>query len=75
MAVMRNLTSFDQSSNQSKRVIEPEIDMRRPRPRASSATRIMALIRWMMPLGKIEVAAPRRAVARELEEAWPSSDR
>lgn len=75
MAVMRNLISFDQSPVGSKRVVEPEIDMRRPQFRASSSARIVALLQWMMPLGRIVVAPPRRAVARELEEAWPSSDR
>jgi hypothetical protein len=75
VAVMRSLAFLNQPSISSNRVVEPEIDMRRPQPRASSTMRMIALMRWLMPLGRIVIGPPRRAVEREMEEVWPSSDR
>ncbi len=57
------------------RVVEPELDMKRPTPRPSlvieNASR---LLRWLMPEGQ-RTGAPMRSVARELEEAFPTGDR
>lgn len=64
----------DYHSTRSTRVVEPELDMERPTPRPSvvleNASR---LLRWLMPEGQ-HTGAPMRSVARELEEAFPTSD-
>ncbi len=56
------------------RVIEPELDMSRPHLRTSSmAENLIRLIRWLTPQSGA-MRAPMRSVARELEEAFPTSD-
>ncbi len=61
-------------SSPAVRVVEPELDMKRPAPRPSilleNASR---LLRWLMPEGQ-RTGAPMRSVARELEEAFPTGD-
>lgn len=57
------------------RVIEPELDMARLRGRQPPAVNIFRqLIRKLVPAGQSSVHSPMRSIARELEEAWPSSD-
>ncbi|MGH7840790.1 MAG: hypothetical protein ACREQT_04645 [Candidatus Binataceae bacterium] len=73
VAVARGFTF--QKAGGSRRVIEPELDMKRFERRASTTGRILDLIRWLMPLGGVTVGTPKRSVERELEEAWPSSER
>jgi hypothetical protein len=56
------------------RPIDAEIDMRRPRPTRSKLSRaILRLLRWMLPEGDT-IAPPKRSIARELEEEFPSND-
>ncbi len=63
------------SSNQTSRVIEPELDMNRQSPRvAASVFWLRDLLRVFVPAGR-STAPPMRSVDRELEEAWPSHDR
>jgi hypothetical protein len=58
----------------SARVVEPELDMRRPAPRPSPVLdNISKLVRWLMPQTQA-TGAPMRSIARELEEAFPSRD-
>jgi hypothetical protein len=60
--------------NDGPRVVEPELDMRRPTPHHSPITQTLnRFIRWMMPPSST-TGAPMRSVARELEEAFPSRD-
>jgi hypothetical protein len=62
------------SINGATRVVEPELDMRRPAPNPSPITQTLArVIRWMTP-ERSAMRAPMRSVARELEEAFPSRD-
>ncbi len=56
------------------RVVEPELDMHRPVQRQFAiALGVLRLIKWLMPQSNV-TGAPMRSVARELEEAFPSSD-
>lgn len=56
------------------RVVEPELDMKRPTPRPSVVLEnAYRLLRWLMPEGQ-STGAPMRSVARELEEAFPRSE-
>jgi hypothetical protein len=48
--------------------------MNRFAQRDSVTARIIDLVRWLMPFGRTIIGTPRRAVARELEEAWPSGE-
>jgi hypothetical protein len=73
VAVARDFTY--QKQNSAGRVIEAELDMNRLARRPSTGGRILDLWRWLMPLGRNGVGTPKRSIERELEEAWPSSDR
>lgn len=58
--------------NESARIVEPELDMNRPRPEASTvATRLRDFIRWLVPINHM-VGTPMRSVDRERQETWPS---
>ncbi len=74
MAGMRKITSLSQPFiGHAGRVIDPELDMRRPDPRNSPLNRLYA---WALKLTSAkEAGSPRRAIARELEESWPAGDR
>jgi hypothetical protein len=57
------------------RPIDAEIDMRRHGPAPSKISRgFSRLLRWMLPEGDI-IAPPKRSIARELEEEFPTNDR
>lgn len=56
-------------------IIDPEIDMnRRVTRRPTILTRMLELVRWLMP-GEKSIVPPMRSVGRELEEFWPSHER
>jgi hypothetical protein len=56
------------------RPIDSEIDMRRHRPAPSKISRgFSRLLRWMLPEGDT-IAPPKRSIARELEEEFPTND-
>ena len=75
MAVVRGFIYTEPGSNRPARVVEPEMDMNRLRPQQSSAvSRLRELMRWLLPGAHNTVRPPMRSVARELEEAWPSSE-
>ena len=62
-------------ANPTQRVIEPELDMDRLRPRELPAVNIFReLMRKLLPAGQWTVRSPMRSIAREIEEAWPSSE-
>jgi hypothetical protein len=75
VAVVRGFALAGREAEQFDRVIEPELDMKRRRPRPSALGRILEMLRWLTPEGREAVGPPRRSVARELEEAWPSIER
>jgi hypothetical protein len=76
VAVMRRLTSLDQPFiSRASAIVEPELDMRRTRPRSSAYDRMLTWVQKLFPIKAIEAGPPRRAIARELEEAWPTADR
>jgi hypothetical protein len=53
---------------------DAEIDMRRSRLAPSKLSSAFSrLLRWMLPEGDI-IAPPKRSIARELEEEFPSND-
>jgi hypothetical protein len=57
------------------RVVEPELDMTRAAPHPSSVIRaLVKLVNWLAPMSRA-TRAPMRSVARELEEAFPISER
>ncbi len=61
--------------SQSSRVVEPELDMNRPRPRITGGlSRLWELLRWLAPSGR-PMGPPMRSVDRELQELWPSRER
>lgn len=56
------------------RIVEPELDMNRERRQPPVfISRISAIVRWLLPESR-KVGPPRRSVARELEEIFPSRD-
>jgi hypothetical protein len=60
--------------NHPRRVIEPELDMSRPTGRTPAMTGSLAkLMRWLVPARRA-TGAPMRSVAREVEEAFPTSE-
>ncbi|MGH7934374.1 MAG: hypothetical protein ACREQN_14605 [Candidatus Binataceae bacterium] len=74
MAVVRSFILSGGLGGAPARVVEPELDMNRLRPRPSAAGSWMReLMRWLMPNGHA-VGAPMRSIDRELEEAWPTRD-
>jgi hypothetical protein len=75
VAVVRDFSLAGRESAQFVRVVEPELDMNRIRPRPTALGRIMEMLRWLTPMGGEIVGSPRRSVGRELEEAWPSTER
>jgi len=63
-----------QYPNKIARPVDAEIDMRRPRPAASKlVSGVLRLLRWMLPESNA-IAPPKRSIARELEEEFPSND-
>ncbi len=55
-------------------VIEPELDMNRPKLCPSVfQVNLSKLVRWLTPESRA-IGAPMRSIARELEEAFPTSD-
>ena len=56
------------------RPLDSDLDMRRSRPAPSKLSRGLArLLRWMLPEGDT-IGPPRRSIAREIEEEFPSND-
>ena len=57
------------------RVVEPDMDMMRTVPQASSfLKKVSAIFKGLMPANSSAPTAPMRSVARELEEVFPSND-
>jgi len=75
VAVVRDFTLPDRERAQFVRVVEPELDMKRMRPRPSALGRLIEMLRWLTPMSREVVGPPRRSVGRELEEAWPSTEK
>jgi hypothetical protein len=75
VAVVQDFVLPDREMGRFVRVVEPELDMHRIRPRTSALGRIFELLRWLTPTGREMVGPPRRSVGRELEEAWPSVEK
>ena len=77
MALRRWLSSKEPefSPDRMARVMDAEIDMRRPPPRRSKIVHNFSrVLRWMLPEGN-SIGPPMRSVARELEEIFPSDER
>jgi len=56
------------------RIVEPELDMVRIAERPPViADRLTRILNWLMPPGRA-VRPPKRSVARELEETYPSRE-
>jgi hypothetical protein len=75
VAVVRDFTLPERERAQFVRVVEPELDMNRMRPRQSPLGRLIQMFRWLTPTGRDVVGPPRRSIGRELEEAWPSNEK
>lgn len=70
---LRSSAELKPNSNGMRRATDAEIDMHRIAPRPSLlAQNFSRLLRWMLP--KNTMAPPKRSVAREIEEAFPSRD-
>jgi hypothetical protein len=75
VAVVRGVVFQNRIANPVQRVIEPELDMDRLRRTRLSAVAILReLMRKLVPAGQWVVRSPMRSIAREIEEAWPSSE-
>lgn len=75
MAVVRGVVFQNWIANPVPRVIEPELDMDRLRRRQLPAVNTLwELMRKLVPPGQWTVRSPMRSIAREIEEAWPSSE-
>ena len=62
-------------ANPIQRVVEPELDMDRLRRRQLPAVNIFReLMRKLVPVGQWALRSPMRSIAREIEDAWPSSE-
>jgi len=73
--VVRGVVFQNRIANPARRVIEPELDMDRLRRRQLPAVNILLeLMRKLVPPGQWVVRSPMRSIAREIEEAWPSSE-
>jgi len=75
VAVTGDLIIIDRVWERTRRVVEPELDMNRLRPRQRSG--FEQLRQWLrrMLLGVGGARSPMRSIARELEEVWPSGER
>ena len=75
VAVTGDLIIIDRVLERTRRVVEPELDMNRLRPRQRSS--FEQLGQWLrrMLLGVAGTRSPMRSIARELEEVWPSGER
>jgi len=66
--------SAQATSNQTSRVVEPELDMNRRGSRVPAGVFwLRDFLRVFVPAGRL-TGSPMRSVGRELEEAWPSRD-
>jgi hypothetical protein len=75
VVVVRGVIFQNLIANSVQRVIEPELDMDRLRQRQLPAVNILReLMRKLVPSGQWAVHSPMRSIAREIEEAWPSSE-
>ncbi|HKV55234.1 MAG TPA: hypothetical protein VJN94_11415 [Candidatus Binataceae bacterium] len=76
MAVVRGFIFPARIVSQSRRVVEPELDMNRFRPQQQSPTAhaFRDFMRKLLPGGQSLVRSPMRSIAREIEEAWPSRE-
>jgi hypothetical protein len=75
VVVVRGDVFQNRIANPLRRVIEPELDMDRLRRRRLSAVNVLReLMRKLVPSGQWAVRSPMRSIAREIEEAWPSSE-
>jgi hypothetical protein len=58
-----------------QRVKEPELDMDRfQRRHLSTISILLELMRKLIPTGQWAVRSPMRSIAREIEEAWPTTE-
>jgi hypothetical protein len=63
-----------QTRARNRRVVDPEMDMKREGLRPAVLTsRLSRILQWLMPDSR-KVVPPMRSVARELEEEFPSVD-
>ncbi|MGH7813801.1 MAG: hypothetical protein ACREQI_07325 [Candidatus Binataceae bacterium] len=70
-----NAADLRAAAGYGSRIVESELDMVREAERPSMfAGRVAQILDWLMPPGRT-VRPPKRSVARELEEAYPSRDR
>jgi hypothetical protein len=67
--------SLDKSNDRGRRVREPELDMHRNGSSESTGGRFITWLKRLMPDNREVTGPPRRAIGRELEEAWPTNDR
>ena len=70
-----DLIIIDRVLERTQRVVEPELDMNRLRPRQRSG--FEQLRQWLrqMLFGVGGTRSPMRSIGRELEEVWPSGER
>ena len=75
VVVVRGVIFQNRIANSARRVIEPELDMDRLRRKQLPAVNILReLMRKLVPSGQWTMRSPMRSIAREIEEAWPSSE-
>lgn len=75
MAVVRANISPNRIVSTVQRVVEPELDMERSRPKQLGVAEIVReLIRMLVPAGQRAGRSPMRSIAREIEEVWPSRE-
>jgi hypothetical protein len=75
VAVVRGIFSPNRIVGTVQRIVEPELDMKRPgRKQLGAVHTVRELVRKLVPAGQRAVRSPMRSIARELEEAWPSRE-
>ena len=75
MGAVRAVFLSTRSVHSVQRVVEPELDMDRLGRRRFGAVNVfLGLVRKLLPPGQWAVHSPMRSIAREIEEAWPSSE-
>lgn len=75
MGAVRIYSFPGRQGHRERRVVEPELDMHRPRPGSSRAVRLVELFWRLIVSSSSLTEAPKRSVGRELEEDWPVSER
>ena len=75
MAVVKRVILPTRIADSVRRVVEPELDMDRLRPRQPTTVGLFRqLLQKLMPAGQWTVRSPMRSIAREIEEVWPSPE-